>query len=144
MYVKLFICFLLCAGGVFFGEIKAEGLRNKLRRAEEFAALFRRLKSAVEYSGENLYSAVKKESDFAGIIDGIPQNEDKFCANVLLRTLKFSEKSNDIASAAANIKAAENEIEEYKKTKQEEYRGKIKAMPVLGLVAGLFISVLVI
>lgn len=142
--MKIFVCFLLCITGVLLGEFRAENLRKKLRRADEFAALFRRLESAVEYSGENLYSAVKREKDFVKIIDGLVENEDKFCANLLIKTLESAEKSNDIASAAANIKAAQKEIEEYKKTKQEEYRGKIKAMPALGLIAGLFVSVLII
>lgn len=142
--MKIVACFLFCLGGVLLGEFRAESLRKKLKRADEFSALFRRLESAVEYSGESLYSAVKREKDFAKIIDGVSENEDEFCANLLKKTLESAEKSNDIASAAANIKAAEKEIEEYKKTKQEEYRGKIKAMPALGLIAGLFISVLII
>ena len=108
--MKIFVCFLLCITGVLLGEFRAENLRKKLRRADEFAALFRRLESAVEYSGESLYSAVKREKDFVKIVDGFIENEDKFCANLLIKTLESAEKSNDIASAAANIKAAQKEI----------------------------------
>ena len=140
--MKIFACFLLCVCGILVGGIRAERLKKELRRTDEFSALLRRLESAVEYSGESLYNAIKREKEFANI--QVPEKEDRFCSEVLMRTLALSEKSNDIASAAANIRAAEKEIEEYKKVKQEEYRGKIKAMPMLGLIAGLFISVLII
>lgn len=139
--IKLLLCIAVCICGVFLGGNISEEYKRRLKIIDGSIALVGRMKSAVEYSGENLYRVLEKEN-FCSFEKEC--KEKQYCLNVIKTAVKDAENSNGIQSAVNVITCAEKELEEYRKAEWEEYRGKIKVMPSLGFSAGLLVSMLIL
>lgn len=139
--IKILFCIAFCIGGIYCGGKISEEYKRRLKIIDESISLAERMRSAVEYSGESLYRVTEKEKYVFLEKDC---DEKKFCTDKINKAVKDAEDSNGIQSAVNIITVAKKELEEYKTVKGEEYRGKIKVMPSLGLSAGLLVSVLVL
>ena len=66
------------------------------------------------------------------------------CVNKAKEALLFAEESSDVSGIANMIEEAIISLKNYKQHLEEELYGKIKTAPRLALMAGLFVSVLLI
>lgn len=139
--IKILFCIAFCIGGIYCGGKFSDEYKRRLKIIDISISLAEKMRSAVEYSGESLYRVIEKEKTVFSENDC---EEKKFCTDKINKAVKDSEDSNGIQSALNIITVTKKELEEYKTAKREEYRGKIKVMPSLGLAAGLLISVLML
>lgn len=163
MLIK-FLCvivFSFCAW--YFGKNFSDVLKDRISLVDEYIVFSKELKSAVSYSGKNIYdfletNKLKHTTEFSNFLIknktiGIEKSLEKYkiknkdeeiCISALKEALVFIENSSDIEGIGQLLIGAEENLENHKKQIQEEYKGKIKIAPSIALIGGLFIALVLI
>lgn len=163
MLVKLLCIIVLCFCAWFFGKGYSDVLKDRISLVNEYIIFCKELKSAVAYSGKNVYAFLEKNKlkytrEFCNFLiqnkafgiekalqkyESINKDEEK-CIGILSQALTFIENSSDIEGISELLIGAGESLENHKKQIQEEYKGKIKTAPSIALISGLFIALVLI
>ena len=163
MLVKLICTTTIVFCTWFFGISYSQILRDRVKLVDSYVFFLTELKSAITYSGKNIYDFLSENkqkytrsiSEFlilnkdAGIKKTIKDfkcsnNDEQKCVDLISDLMSFIENSSDINVIADLIDLACQNIDNYKKQIQEEYKGKIKIAPSISLICGLFIALVLI
>ncbi len=163
MLIKLFCAMAICVCSWLLGNGYKASLNEKIKIVEDYISFAITLKSAVMYSGKNLYNYVENlrserlrrffccliENKNAGIEECLKKYEpvsrqERECINILYPSLVLLETSSDVYGISEQINESISLLEIYKNEIREAYCGKIKTAPSLALITGLFIAVLLI
>ncbi len=136
MIIKILLCTAVCGLCYFFGKSISDGYLNKIRYAEEIILKLERLKNDVEYSSINVSMQIFDEK--------YGNDVEKFCTEELKNMVCQTENCNSIKGVMNIIGNSVSILTEYKNKKWEEYRNKIVSVPKLSLLAGMFVSILII
>ncbi len=162
MLVKFIVCTVFCFCTCYFGIEYVRLAKEKIQMISDYIFFANSLKSAVIYSGENVFEFFEKIKNSArefcefaktnknnGILWAIDNYkarnvQEKECLRILRQSLITTELSSDVLGIGNTLEQAVMELEELKKQTQEDYKGKIKIAPSLGLLCGLFAVILFI
>ena len=162
MLLKIMGIFIICIGSWYVGKCFANTYDERIYLIEDYIIFTQSLKSAIGFSGMTLYNFFKKDNgkytrNFSTYCISSENNvvteakkykadnaEEKECVKMLVEVLVVAEKSNDIQVILDIAEEVISKLTLYKNIVREEYCGKIKTMPKLGLITGLFVAVLVL
>ena len=163
MLLRIISAGILCLGAWYLGMEYSFIIKHRIRVVKDYITLTAGLKSAVKYSGKNIYAylktvntgAAKNFCSFAcenrekGLAYIFEQYEsinlvESNCIDMLKENFLFAENSSDVEGIALFLAETCETLEAYRKSLEEEYRGKIKTAPSIALILGLFAAVLVI
>jgi len=163
MLIKFISVIILSLCAWFFGKNYSDLLIEKIHIVEEYILFSKELKSAVYFSGKNVYeffknNKLKATENFCTflinnktieIMKSIKKfkpinNDEKICVDFLYEPLVFIENSSDTEVIAELLNSASENLLSYKLQIQEEYKGRIKTAPSITLICGLFIALVLI
>ncbi len=161
MFLKLIGAMLLCLGCWYAGKCYSQNYNERIRLIDEYISFTLSLKSAIGFSGMTLRSFFErnmgkytqrfseiclKEDDILNNIKCFePINkEEAECVQIVTDFLEIAEHSSDIQIIMDIADEAVSHLTLYKKQITEEYCGKIKISPEIGLLVGVFVAVLVL
>ncbi len=163
MLLRIISAGLICLGAWYLGMEYSIIIKQRIRVVKDYIALTAGLKSAVKYSGKNIYTYLKtvntgaarnfcafacknREKGLAYIFEEYESANlvEHNCLEMLKENFLFAENSSDAEGIAFLLAENCEELERYRKSLEEEYRGKIKTAPSIALILGLFAAVLVI
>lgn len=163
MLLRLISAGLICLGAWYIGVEYSLVIRHRFKVVKDFTALAAGLKSAVKYSGRNIYAYLasihtgaakcfcafaceKRERGLAYIFEQYESANfvESNCVEILKESFLFAETSSDAEGIALLLEEACETLEAYRKSLEEEYRGKVKTAPSIALILGLFAAVLII
>lgn len=160
MLLKIFGAFFICVGTWVLGKNLSLNYCARLDLIEKYILFLKSFKSAVCFSGINMYTFFEKydcarikpflqylidKKDMEKIKDfkGENQQEDK-CLDIIGNVLLLGQTSSDTKAISDFSDEAVLQLSRYKKEFLEEYNGKIKTAPAIGLVVGMFVAVLIL
>ena len=163
MLLRVISAGVICLGAWYLGMEYSFIIRHRIRIVTDFMALAAGFKSAVKYSGKNMYDyfqtvhtgAAKNFCTFAcenrgkGLAYIFQHYEsgnvvESNCMELLKQNFLFTESSSDIEGISLLLEEVYEALAAYRKSLEEEYRGKIKTAPSIALILGLFAAVLII
>lgn len=160
MLLKILGCVALVGGSWCLGKNISNSYSEKIKIIDSYILFLKNFKSAVVFSGTNMYSFFLKNKDdnirnFLDFLikkrnvkdiyrfEGINKIENK-CIDLISESIILAEKSSDSELISNYFEESISKLNYYKNEIVEEYRGKIKTAPSIGAVVGMFIAVLVI
>ncbi len=163
MLVKIICTITIMICTWFFGISYSQILKDRVKLVDAYVLFLTELKSVITYSGKNIYEYLSENKqkytknfcEFliinkdAGIKKTIKDfkcsnNDEQKCIDLIIDLMSFIESSSDINAIADLIDLSCENIVNYKKQIQEEYKGKIKIAPSISLICGLFIALVLI
>ena len=160
MLLKLSGGLLISAGAWILGKSVQENFMEKIKTIEAFVLFVENFKSAVSFSGINMYAFFEKnnEKHIKNFIDFLlktrsmkslkdfkSKNEvEEKCVSLIKEYFVVAENSSDAIHIANCLEEGKLKLLQYKNEFLEEYRGKMKIAPALGFITGMFIAVLII
>jgi hypothetical protein len=163
MLIKIACATAICICSWLLGNGYKNSLSEKIKIIEEYISFSIGLKSAVSFSGKNLYEYIKnsKFKHLKAFGDYLCENKDigiekniksyislslieKECIEKMEPSLLLLESSSDVYGIAEQLDESIRMLELYKNEIREAYCGKIKTAPSLALITGLFVAVLLI
>ena len=160
MLLKLFGGALIAFGTWILGKNVEINYKEKVKTIESYILLLHKFKSAVIFSGINMYRFFEKNKDlytekflnylllkknifYIYEFNGANLIE-KNCIDIISDSFLLAETSSDTELIANSFDEGIYKLTQYKKEYLEEHRGKMKTASMIGLVAGVFIAVLII
>ena len=160
MLLKLLGGIVISAGTWILGKNVEMNYNEKVKIIESYILLLNKFKSAVVFSGINMYSffiknknvytekfldflLLKKNILYINEFNGANEIE-KNCINIISDSFLLAEISSDTELISNSFDEGIYKLTQYKKEYLEEHRGKMKTASTLGLIAGIFIAVLII
>ncbi len=160
MLLKLIGVGIIASGAWVLGRSVSEGYKDKIKIIDSYIAFIKNFKSVVLFSGTNMYVFFSKNQDnntkkfLNFLIDrkcnsalfefkGANKIEDK-CISLISESIILAEKTSDRELISDFLEECAYKLTCFKKEIMEEYRGKIKTAPSVGLMFGIFIAVLIV
>lgn len=163
MLLRVISAGIICLGAWYLGIEYSFIIRYRIRVVKDFIAFTAGFKSAVKYSGKNMYTYFKtvhtgaaknfctfacenRGKGLAYIFDHYESANlvESNCVELLKQNFLFAESSSDIEGISLLLEETGEALTTYRKSLEEEYRGKIKTAPSIALILGLFAAVLII
>ena len=127
----------LCAWRV--GKEYSDHLVEEIRKIDEYILFNEELYSAVAYSGKSIRAVVEENKRYENFL----KDKNEY-GKMMSQILQRAETCSDAQCVAQMLKDACEKLKNIKRRTEEEYRGKIKTAPAIGLLAGIFFAVLLI
>lgn len=160
MLLKLLGALIITLGTWVLGKNVQENFNEQIKIIDSYIFFLQGFKSNVSFSCANMYSFFEKnkeqytqslldylikKQDISSISDYKSQSEvERKCIYFISDCLIIAEKSSDTEFISNCFEEGILRLIQYKKDFLEENRGKIKAAPALGVVVGIFVSILLV
>ncbi len=160
MLLRLFGGILISVGSWVLGKNIEFKYDEKIKMIESYILFMNKFKSAVKFSGINMYTFFEKNKDSytEKFLDFLLTNKnlvaineftttntvERKCISIISESFVVAENSSDMELISNSFENVIYKLTQFKNEFLEEHRGKMKTAPALGLIAGVFIAVLII
>ena len=162
MLLKIICALCVVCGAWYAGYDYVKTKKEEIKLADDYVLLLSLLAEKVGYSSVNMYDFFSscnigqtkrftqyvysyKDSELLPVLDSfVCKNATEQKCIEIIKGISVIQCCNDAEKTAQIITERKEMLLQLKKTIEEEYRAKIKTVPELSLIVGIFAAVLII